>query len=583
MVGLRYTPPVAPTSKQSKSSSSRPSKGGSASKKSKGSSSKATTHRAPAYLNDRWTLELEELGYHREAEELAHMLLLCEPPFATCLHAGSGAGKTSVMRYAMNLLGGGSERYQMLYRADDIRDDDHGGADQATAIRERGAALLQQHGVVALAADQEANPLAERARHRVATVWFNPWRYRDEPNPVVPLLVALQEQLAAWGRSTRWATATARAHFESGLQVLAHLAELARAGSERQPPTVGALDGGVMRVVGALDRAQNSKLDQSSGAERFRLLFTHAIESVLGIVDAKSKRKGKADVEYASADAHRLVVFIDDLERCRGGAIQHLLQAIELYLATRYTVFVIGADLPTLQAGLAPHAPGGLPTGARTYLDRVFQSRLRLPTSGRFPLFIHNRLAAWRLIDSKPLAPSAYRGPDDAHAVARLLADILPGNPRTVKAFLNSLRLSWSVATARSQQLKPADLAPFALVHRLRTTAPRVFDLACQDSEYHLRVLQDFFEHCKSRTPYRSDPAHAAACAILVDAFRPIVNLATNADRRGRGPDEDAPTAALAHTSVDAMNADRAFARRWRDQGMDATAFRRYAGLEGPR
>lgn len=555
---LRYTPRVASTKKGSKPKAAK------------------KTPPASLYSNDRWTLDLAELGYDRDAEQLARMLLLCEPPFVTALEGSGGAGKTSVMRYAMTLLGGGPTRVHVPERGAVLSDDAAGGDDMAQAIYERGRELLKQHGATGLGAHSDANPLSDRARNRIATAWFNPWRSRDEPNPIVPLLRGLAEQLTIWGRTTSWATAHARAHFEAGLHLIGQLADSATAGSARSsdtyPPTVSALDSGAMRVAGALDRSQVGQLVHASDTERFRLLFEHAIESVLGVVDAKSKRKGKPVVEFASAEQHRLIIFVDDVDRCSGATVERLLEAIELYLRSRHTVFVFAADLQAMRGSLAAHWRGSAPAVIDDYLERSFQSRVRLADSVHYPLFIHNRLAEWKLVSAPPIAAAEYRDPAAPHPLAQLIADVLPANPRRVKSFLNGLRLAWEMARARIDDLHADELPAFALIHRLRISAPRVFELLGRDTDYHLRALQDFFEHCKSRTPYRPDPAHAAACALMVDAFRPMVNL----DRDWR--DAAVPVREPGPVAVAQLLADQLFARRWRDTGVSAQAVRRYAG-----
>lgn len=536
------------------------------------------------YRSDRWTLELAELGYEREAEQLARMALLCEPPYVTALDGSGGSGKTSVMRYAMALLGGGATLAQHPHDGSVVRDDGPGDGDGLAAIREHGRQLMQQHGVVGLVTDSDDNPLGERSQHRAVAVWFNPWRARNEHNPVAALLRVVCEQLAVWARNASWTATHARVHFESGLHLLGQLADSVGRGAGNGngavtgAPAISSLDSAGMQVAGAIERAPVTALELLSDTERFRLLFERAVASILGVVDAKSKRKGKQVAEFASAEQHRLVVFIDDLDRCDSATVRRVLEALELYLSTRYSVFVIGADLRAVRASLAADLGAVGPALAADQLERSVHNRMRLAPSERCPLFVHNRLAEWRLIDAKPIAASEYRDLSATHALARLIADVLPGNPRKVKAYLSSLRLAWELARTRTADLSADDLPAFALIHRLQGSAPRVFELLCRDTDYHLRVLQDFFEHCKSRTPYRPDPAHAAACALMVDAFRPMVNL-----------DGDWRDAALTGTvrveptpiTVDALLADRQFARRWRDAGINAAAIRRYAGRAG--
>ncbi len=56
--------------------------------------------------NDRWTIEIGQLGMLAAGDELARRALTCRPPYAICVQGKWGSGKTSLMRYAMAKLGG---------------------------------------------------------------------------------------------------------------------------------------------------------------------------------------------------------------------------------------------------------------------------------------------------------------------------------------------------------------------------------------------------------------------------------------------------------------------------------------------
>lgn len=548
----------------------------------------------PAYINDQWTLALEELGFEREAEQLARMILSCRPPFAVCIAGRWGSGKTSVMRYAMTLLGGDTTRVRLPLQADSVADESFGGGEKAVArVRKRGVRLLRKQNAIALAQDGElsdgeladgelaGSPLA-RDMNRVATLWFSPWRHQNEDNPMVPLLRSLREQLSTWARMRNWVSKKARALCESGLEIIGHLADSAAVLHDAGKPAFGAVGAALDRVRG---KSRDRDVDALSEAERFHLLFERAIRSVLGVVDRKDDGKGAgADGLFSDSNNHRLVIFIDDLDRCEGPACLRLLEAIKLYLSTRYCVFVLGLDVPAAESALRSQWERRPPGMAREYLDKLFQSYVHMPHSARYPLFIHNRLSEWRLIASDVIEPADYPA-SEAHDTARVLAEILPANPRKVKNFLNSLALAWEVARQGDDTLAAeGDLLGFALVQRLRVLSPRVFTLLCQDPEEQLPVLQRFFEQCVTRREYQLDRSHAVLCAALVNAFRHMVAL----DDSSWQGEPLAPALGLRDIDVgfESVAADRGLARRWiQSFGPDGDAapssgeFRRYAGL----
>ena len=50
--------------------------------------------------NDHWTLDLDHLGMAGAGEELAQLILACQPPYAICVQGKWGSGKAAVARLA---------------------------------------------------------------------------------------------------------------------------------------------------------------------------------------------------------------------------------------------------------------------------------------------------------------------------------------------------------------------------------------------------------------------------------------------------------------------------------------------------
>lgn len=90
-------------------------------------------------------------------------------------------------------------------------------------------------------------------------------------------------------------------------------------------------------------------------AERFNLEFEHAIRTILGAALEEGRSKKRRASEPPPKTPHRLVIFIDDLDRVEGAAVVRLLEAIKLYLSTEYCVAArsrIGRD-PVKRSGFA--------------------------------------------------------------------------------------------------------------------------------------------------------------------------------------------------------------------------------------
>ena len=171
-----------------------------------------------------------------------------------------------------------------------------------------------------------------------------------------------------------------------------------------------------------------------------------------------------------------------------------LLEAMKLYLSTRYCVFVMGLDFVAVEHAVDRHWEGRPRGLGREYLDKLVQARIHMPRSRLFPVFIHNRMCRLGLlegvdeIETKTFVEEP--GECEIAPEASLLAQILEGNPRRVKNFLSSLSVAWK--TARSvRNLESRDLSAFSLLTRLRVVAPKSFELLRGSPEVY---ADDFFE-----------------------------------------------------------------------------------------
>lgn len=189
----------------------------------------------------------------------------------------------------------------------------------------------------------------------------------------------------------------------------------------------------------------------------------------------------------SEAGIERLVVLVDDLDRCLPGTIVETLEAIRLFLFVDNSAFIIAVDEAMVEYAVRQHfpdLPGGAGAGsyARNYLEKLIQVPFRIPALGPAetrtyisllllqaqlpPAEFDPFLAAAKLALEKPWAS---RGLDraaveaikvtDAMVVDQaftlatqltgLLNDGTNGNPRQVKRFLNSILLRESIAEAR--------------------------------------------------------------------------------------------------------------------------------------
>lgn len=218
----------------------------------------------------------------------------------------------------------------------------------------------------------------------------------------------------------------------------------------------------------------------------------------------------------AAADIDRLVVLIDDLDRCLPPTAIATLEAVRLFLFVPRAAFVVAADEGMIEYSVRNHFPD-LPassvTGsyARNYLEKLIQVPFRMPNLGEVETRIYVALLFFLNSGEDPagegfqklveVARKALQRPwlnegfdreaitkglgaisSELEASLQLANQITPmltegarGNPRQIKRFVNTLNLRIAIAEARgfAADLNQSFLAKLMLAERF---APEIFD-----------------------------------------------------------------------------------------------------------
>jgi predicted KAP-like P-loop ATPase len=195
-----------------------------------------------------------------------------------------------------------------------------------------------------------------------------------------------------------------------------------------------------------------------------------------------------------AAKIDRLVILIDDMDRCLPKTTIETLEAIRLFLFAKKTTFVIAADEAMIEYCVRQHFPelpvaSGPLTYAKNYLEKLIQVPFRIPAlsyleaeayialtiaestlTSEAPAF-RAFLASARETIAKPwlmgglteqMAMDACEQASGSveleklesaiqlsHQISQALNEGTRGNPRQIKRFLNALFLRERVATAR--------------------------------------------------------------------------------------------------------------------------------------
>lgn len=223
----------------------------------------------------------------------------------------------------------------------------------------------------------------------------------------------------------------------------------------------------------------------------------------------------------------RLVVLIDDLDRCSPDTIIETLEAIKLFLFVPRTAFVIGADERLVRYAVRrrfPELPGEKVEVGRDYLEKLIQYPVRVPPLGRAEMETYINLLFTKKskdvtveqFDSVRKAvteskPEAFFGVRFNYAVAQkvlgevkknlgdnlslaeriapVLASGLLGNPRQCKRFLNTLAMRMAMADGRGFKLKQRVLVKLMLLEYFHTETFRNLAEAQAQQEGHPKEL----------------------------------------------------------------------------------------------
>jgi hypothetical protein len=247
-------------------------------------------------------------------------------------------------------------------------------------------------------------PLRNDTQDPLITTWFNAWKYEQDDNPTLPLIsniISALENEKTFTHFTKPVITTLRT-IVSGFVLKGKL----------NAPVVG--DVGVefdgRKLLEEVDKRRDATLKiTSSYHEAFNSLNTLSIKS-------------------------KIVVFIDDLDRCLPNNALKLLEAIKLILSQQGFIFILGLDHTTLLnfLDMKYREEYGIDNSNAThYLDKIVQRQFEIPPHT-------NRMAK---LCSILRQESDDIDADDIAVLTKILPLATEENPRSTIKFLNGLLL----------------------------------------------------------------------------------------------------------------------------------------------
>ena len=225
--------------------------------------------------------------------------------------------------------------------------------------------------------------------------------------------------------------------------------------------------------------------------------------------DIRQFQKEFADL-LEESKISRLVVFVDELDRCRPDTILDTLEAIKLFLFEGKVAFVIGADERHISYAVKSKFKDieGIQIDiGKEYLEKLIQYPIRIPQLNADEVEVYisclllqseltkedfNKVLSW-VIQQKKEDYEKFRissvtelfNEDEeiytniteslsvANQLASVLANGLHGNPRQCKRFLNSMDMRLQMASYKNKILDRKILAKIMMLEYIK---PRIFN-----------------------------------------------------------------------------------------------------------
>jgi hypothetical protein len=280
------------------------------------------------------------------------------------------------------------------------------------------SSLMQIHKELTGAAPHEYKKSNDQ---NIVPIWFEAWRFQSEAVPIVALLQEIRSQIGMWQKLVN-----------KGKK----LTDITTLG------ILGAFDATLKTASGGFMAPNLSKIPELG-----KQWETEHRETPLASQDLLNLLEQAID-EALTKNA-RLVIFIDDLDRCLPKVALQLLEGIKVYLNLKTCVLVFGMDQRQIEEALKKALEASDTHQAREYLEKICQDIHHLPIPNQIVKadYLLKLLEALDIDDrNQPgLTDIAKLELANSHcnSIKNVLyfCDCLPANPRKIKALSNRLAL----------------------------------------------------------------------------------------------------------------------------------------------
>lgn len=382
----------------------------------------------PVYLTDHWTHE-DALNFFHFRPALETILKTAETPLTVGIFGPWGSGKTSLMRMMRKEIDKDPSLRSVWFTA--WKYDRHEALWRAFILR-----------VLDALYPRETEPKDQPREERPILAAD---KQSERQQKLVRLLNQLEESIY---QDVEWEEIGKRS-----LKLGQLLSSTGKAGAEITATiatgglysTIKNMVGGDESPVDDVKKAAEAISHETKKRQRRQLFYMEQFEETFQ----------EAIKQLSDGGNGRLIIFVDDLDRCLPEKAIEVLEAIKLFLEVPGTVFVLGMDQRVIQRGINARYGalfrqqledgGEMPISGDAYLQKLVQIPFHLPAMAV------EGLEEFVASQDKQLSPMTRQ----------VFARGLYPNPRQVKRALNIFRLLQQIALEREKQkvLEPGMIA----------------------------------------------------------------------------------------------------------------------------
>lgn len=282
----------------------------------------------------------------------------------------------------------------------------------------------------------------------IITVWFNAWRYEQEEHPIVPLVGTIVKEL----EKHKSFLAKIKDGGHSLLKALRAVAYGFSAKSKVKIPGFAEIEASFV-AKDMIDRSDSLTPDPLLD----RSLYYQSFEAL-------------SAVDFPQGT--RIIVLIDDLDRCFPDLAIKLLESIKLVLSQKGFIFILGVARRVIEGYLQHRYE-------KEYGIKDFQGNAYFDKMVQLPFHIPPHTGRMKKFSKAILKKVEYEIRKELEEIVPIMGEALGGNPRSIIRFVNNILIDLAIydELVKKGILDNLPVKYFAVSRSLELRWPKVFSL----------------------------------------------------------------------------------------------------------